>query len=119
MTDKTLRPPTHASDIKTLIDHEVAMRLVTLLNRHGATVQQLDCITYTAKLPGGKTQERPASNHLISFPPGSLRYDGLVLGSSADFCIVFPDGFELNGVEQWGMIGGDKTLIFLPANCDE
>lgn len=94
------------------VDHDTAMRLVPLLLEHGATTQQHNMYRYTARDPKtGQEQVRLCSDHTVTFPAGSMRYDGLLLHTSKDFKIVFPDGFEVRGIEQSGMTGGPKTYL--------
>jgi hypothetical protein len=106
--------PRCAEDIVTPIDHLMAQRLIPKLLDHGAQVQQLDVFTYTARLPGGQTQERACSNHLIRFPAGTMRYDGLVLSHSRSFRLLFPDGFLLRGVHAWGPGEENKIILYVP-----
>lgn len=107
-------PPRTAEDFTTAIDHDIAQRLITDLEQHGASVKQWDTFLYNAKLPDGKVVEKMSSNHLIHFPPGTLIHDGLRLGFSQSFRLVFPDGFVQYGLRSW-MSGETKTILFLSA----
>jgi hypothetical protein len=115
MEQGPVRPPIPANDITTAVDHAIAGRFHLLLLDHFAQVLQLDSFEYDAKLPTGRTERRIASHVRIRFPPGTLRYNGMMWASSYEFRLVFPDGFELRGIQQVGMSGGDKTILFLPS----
>lgn len=112
-------PPRVVESLTTPIDHEYAQKLVTMLLAHGARVQQLDMFLHSTRLPDGSYQEKPCSNHCISFPLGTMRYDGLVLSHSQAFRILFPDGFLLRGV--YLMSFGEeasKTVLYLPKEAE-
>ncbi|MEO9028242.1 MAG: hypothetical protein ABI413_05450 [Ktedonobacteraceae bacterium] len=108
-----------AEDITAEIDHYAAQRIVTTLLTHGAKVQQLDVFSYEATLPNGQMHTRLCSNHRISFPVGTLRYDGLVLAHSLAFRILFPDGLVVRGVSL-ASFGGEvaKTVLSLPKEAE-
>jgi hypothetical protein len=77
----------------------------TSLTEHGATYEWKEEYPNTL----GK-----ASLYQIHFPEGTEKHSGLMLQTARRFSIHFPDGFTLDGIDQYGRGAEDKTMLFLP-----
>ena len=78
------------------IDNRFFFLVNNILRAHGASLAE----TQDEPLPPGATRGT-TKMYTVTFPPGTLRENGLVMRRSVPFEIRFPDAFRLHGAELW------------------
>ncbi len=68
--------------------------MTRILAEHGAA------LTETGDAPP-QNVDSAARMYMVTFPPGTMRVDGMVFHRSFPFVIHFPDGYTLNGAQLW------------------
>ena len=95
-----------ADDLLTPVEKQLKASLLDILLKHGVEVELWGDYPETA----GQVLQ-----YKISLPAGCVQHSGYMGMAVQSFCIQFPDGFKLYGVDQFVKgIGEDRVIFFLP-----
>jgi hypothetical protein len=86
-----------------------------LLTKHGATLTEAD------EAPPPNIEDNDAKMYTATFPPGTVRANGMIIHRSVSFLLLFPDGYHLHGAELWpiGLHESDTCInVFTISSAD-
>ncbi|HEY0756867.1 MAG TPA: hypothetical protein VGD98_23140 [Ktedonobacteraceae bacterium] len=68
--------------------------MTRILSEHGAILAETEA-------PPPRNVDPTVSMYTVTFPPGTMRLNGMLIHRSFPFELQFPDGYRLNGAQLW------------------